>query len=175
MKERYVIDTNVLIAASASDPTNPRDIDATPIDPAERMKVWEWLENFLRSSSRLVVDGEGIIVKEYRKKLGFNDFGVQVVIHKMNSGSSDFVDVAYDGNGHGILPVSLDSAVHDREDRKMVAAAIESHKSFGEGCIAFAGDTDWHDWEAELSRHHVVLEPIIKDWSLKKHAEKKTR
>lgn len=175
MKERYVIDTNILIAASASDPKNPRDIDATPSDPAERMKVWEWLNNFLRSSSRLVVDSEGIIEEEYGRKLGFNDFGVQVIIRKMSSGASDFVDVAYDANGHGILPVSLDSVVHDREDRKMVAAAIEAHKSFGEGCIAFAGDTDWHDWEAELSRHHVVLEPIIKDWSLKKHAEKKAR
>ena len=107
MKERYVIDTNILIAASASDPKNPRDIDATPSDPAERMKVWEWLNNFLRGSSRLVVDSEGIIEEEYGRKLGFNDFGVQVIIRKMSSGASDFVDVAYDANGHGILPVSL--------------------------------------------------------------------
>jgi hypothetical protein len=46
---------------------------------------------------------------------------------------------------------------------------------FGEGCVAFAGDTDWHDWEAELARHNVLLEPIIEAWSRQKHAEKKLR
>ncbi|CAM5423376.1 hypothetical protein RLIN73S_06293 [Rhodanobacter lindaniclasticus] len=40
MRARYVVDTNVLIAASAADPINPKDIDATPNDPALRLKVW---------------------------------------------------------------------------------------------------------------------------------------
>ena len=39
MRARYVVDTNVLIAASAADPVHPKDIDATPADPALRRKV----------------------------------------------------------------------------------------------------------------------------------------
>lgn len=173
MKERYVIDTNVLIAASASDPKASRNIDATPSDPEERMKVWEWLNRFLLSNSRLVIDGGCGIEKEYRRNLGFGDFGLQVVIQKMQRADCDFVSVSYDENGHGIIPGELASIVHDREDRKMVAAAIEAHAEFGEGCVAFAGDTDWHDWESALTRHNVVLEPIIRDWSLKKYNQKK--
>ena len=175
MKDRYVIDTNVLIAASASDPKVSRNIDATPSDPEERMKVWEWLKSFSVSHSRLVIDVDGKIEKEYRRNLDFGDFGLQVIIHKMGRAAFDFVSVDYDSNGHGVVPDELASIVHDREDRKMVAAAIKAHAGFGEGCVAFAGDTDWHDWELALSRHHVILEPIIRDWSLKKHAQKKKR
>ncbi len=39
MRARYVIDTNVLIAASPADPTHPKDIDATPADPNLRRRV----------------------------------------------------------------------------------------------------------------------------------------
>jgi len=53
MRDRYIVDTNVLIAASAADPIHPKDIDATPADPALRMQVWSWLDRFQRSDSRL--------------------------------------------------------------------------------------------------------------------------
>jgi hypothetical protein len=42
MRERYVVDTNVLIAASAV----VAERDATPKDPQLRMQVWEWLSAF---------------------------------------------------------------------------------------------------------------------------------
>ncbi len=56
MRDRYVVDTNVLIAASAADPVNPADIIATPTDPALRLEVWQWLDTFEKSDSRLVLD-----------------------------------------------------------------------------------------------------------------------
>jgi hypothetical protein len=174
-KARYVVDTNVLIAASAADPQHPKDIDATPADPAMRQEVWSWLDAFQQSESRLVLDSAGAIYEEYNRKLGFNDFGIQVVIHKWSTAAVDDVSVEYDANRHGVLSDALSSVVHDKEDRKMVAAALASHARFGEGCVAFAGDTDWHDWEAELSQHHVLLEPIIGSWSRQKHAEKQRR
>jgi hypothetical protein len=170
-----VVDTNVLIAASAADPVHPKDIDATPNDPVQRMQVWEWLNNFQNSSSRMVLDSAGGIYDEYTKKLGFNDFGVQVVMHKWSSAAVDNVHVDYDEHGHGILHPPLLSVIHDDADKKMVAAALDAHKQYGEGCIAFAGDTDWHDWEHDLLTNHVLLEPIIESWSRKKHAEKQTR
>lgn len=175
MKARYVVDTNVLIAASAADPVQPKDIDATPADPGLREAIWEWLHEFERSTSRLVLDWAGHIEAEYGKKLGFNDYGIRVVMHKWDTAAVDGVEVAYDHDGHGILPATLAAIVHDLADRKMVAAALAAHEAFGEGCIAFAGDTDWHDWECALAAHQVQLEPIIEAWSRQKHAEKRHR
>lgn len=172
MKPRYVVDTNVLIAASAADPQHPKDMDATPTDPAERMKVWAWLDEFQQSDSRLVLDDARKIYDEYLNKLGFGDFGILVVMHKWSTAAVDDVSVDYDEHGNGVLPPVLSPVIHDEADKKMVAAALASHKRFGEGCIAFAGDTDWHDWETVLAQHHVVLEPIIETWSRQKHAEK---
>jgi len=175
MRDRYIVDTNVLIAASAANPTHPKDIDATPTDPKLRMKVWQWLDDFQSSSSRMVLDLAGGIFDEYSKKLGFNDFGIQVVMHKWSTDAVDNVNVSYDEHGHGILQSPLLEVVHDYEDRKMVAAALDSYEQYGEGCIAFAGDTDWHDWEVSLLESSISLEPIIEDWSRQKHAEKLTR
>lgn len=175
MRGRYVVDTNVLIAASAADPSHPADIDATPDEPALRQEIWQWLDRFQQSTSRLVLDYCGEIRKEYDRKLGFNDFGIQVVMHKWSTAAVDNVTVDYDGDGHGILPASLTDVIHDNADKKMVAAALESHTQFGEGCIAFAGDTDWHDWEQVLLEHELLLEPIIEDWSRAKHVEKQAR
>lgn len=175
MKQRYVVDTNVLIAASAADPTHPADIDATPQDPVLRHQVWYWLDEFQSSNSRMVLDLAGGIYAEYTNKLGFNDFGIQVVMHKWSTAAVDDVTVDYDKDGHGVLPKSLDSLIHDAADKKMVAAALASHRIFGEGCVAFAGDTDWHDWEAGLLGHQVLLEPIIESWSRQKHAAKQLR
>ena len=56
MRERYVVDTNVLIAASAADPLHPKDIDATPDDPSMRLIVWKWLDEFDTGPSRIVLD-----------------------------------------------------------------------------------------------------------------------
>lgn len=175
MKDRYVIDTNVLIAASAANPSDPKDIDATPAEPEQRMRVWNWLSEFQDSPSRMVLDRAGGIYSEYNNKLGFNDYGIQVVMHKWSTVAVDNVDVEYDAEGHGVLNPPLLDVIHDEADKKMVAAALDSHAQYGEGCVAFAGDTDWHDWEANLLASHVLLEPIIEDWSRQKHAEKQNR
>jgi hypothetical protein len=175
MRPRYVVDTNVLIAASAADPHDPADIDATPPDPELRMQVWRWLSDFQQSDSRLVLDIEGKIYSEYGNKLDYNDYGIQVVMHKWSKAAVDDVFVEYDVNGDGILPVSLEPVVHDLADRKIVAAALRSHSDFGEGCVAFAGDTDWHGWETELLAHQLILEPIIETWSRQKYADKENR
>lgn len=175
MKRRYVVDTNVLIAASAADPKHPKDIDATPADPLLRKVVWNWLDTFSMASSHMILDHAGGIYDEYNNKLGFNDFGLQVVMTKWSKNEVDTVDVVYDEHGHGVLPDTLSSIVHDDQDKKMVAAALATHHRYGEGCIAFAGDTDWHDWEGDLRAHDILLEPIIEEWSRAKHAEKKAR
>lgn len=175
MRDRYVVDTNVLIAASAADPVHPADITATPTDPALRLEVWQWLDTFEKSDSRLVLDFEGRIWDEYNNKLGYTDFGIQVVVSKWNKCAVDSVAVGYDEHGHGTLPATLLPVIHDLADRKMVGATLASYAEFGEGCVAFAGDTDWHDWEDALLAHNILVEPIIEAWSRAKHAEKQAR
>lgn len=175
MRDRYIVDTNVLIAASAGHPEEPKDIDATPDDPALLRMIWVWLYNFETSPTRLVLDQECKILDEYENKLSYNDYGIQVVMHKWSTALVDNVLVNYDEEGNGLLPKPLEATVHDLADRKMVAAAIASYEQFGEGCVAFAGDTDWHGWEEELLKHHVLLEPLIEDWSRAKYQEKMRR
>lgn len=172
MKVRYVVDTNVLIAASAIDASSAIARDATPSDPELREQVRQWLKDFEKSESRLVLDGEGEIQREYQKKLGFNDYGSQVVMHKLSTSAVDLVNVDYDMHGDGILEEPLQTIVHDRADRKMVAAALDAQTLHGETTIAFAGDTDWHGWELALQAAGLHLEPIIPEWSRAKFLEK---
>ena len=132
MRDRYVVDTNVLIAASAADPIHPKDIDATPADPLLRMRVWQWLDTFQSSPSRMVLDLAGGIFDEYNKKLGFNDFGIQVVMHKWSTAAVDNVDVAYDEYGHGILQLPLLADAHTEISgftQMLLSLVICSHSS----------------------------------------------
>ncbi|HBA86882.1 MAG TPA: hypothetical protein DCZ75_02515 [Geobacter sp.] len=172
MKERYVIDTNVLIAASAIEANSPIAKDATPEDPELRKIVNDWLYEFDTSTSRLVLDGEGQIHDEYCNKLGFNDYGRQVVIHKWSTCNYDQVEVVYDDENCGYLEEPLSSVVHDRSDRKMVAAALEAIKCYGECAIANAADTDWYDWEEALRASGIFVEQIIDEWAKDKWLEK---
>ena len=172
MKERYVVDTNVLIAASARDPQDSKDIDATPEDPSLRLQIFCWLDEFRASPSRLVFDHAWKIYKEYKNKLNDQDFGIQVVIHKLSTSAVDNVRVEYDTNNHGCLPDTLAPTIHDKEDRKMVAACLAALATHGPCLIAFAGDSDWIGWERALHHHGVELGPIIEDWARQKYAEK---
>lgn len=180
LKDRYVIDTNILIGASAVHAAAngvqlPHHREVTPQDPALLQQICDWLVAFEQSRSRLVLDVAGGINAEYHHKLDFNDYGIQVVMNKISRSEVDLVPVAYDDNGDGIVPQPLDEVVKDLADRKMLAAALEALKLPGSSAIAFAGDTDWLDWEADLIQTGLVLEPVIEAWSRAKHEEKMHR
>lgn len=173
MRPRYVVDTNVLIAASAVFPLSPTAQTATPADPELRRQVHDWLNEYQASDSRMVLDGEGKIDQEYRDNVGFNDFGRQVIIHKWSTCAVDVVDVLYDDDGNGYLDEPLCSTIHDVEDRKMVAAALAALVLEGGCWIANSGDTDWYDWVDALKAHGVDVEQIIEVWSRAKWLAKK--
>jgi hypothetical protein len=175
MKPNYVVDTNILIAASAADPVHPADIDATPRDPAWRMKVWLWLDEFQASDSRLVLDRGQEIYDEYLRKLGFGDFGIQVVMQKMSTAAVEMVDLEPCDTGYRTLPPPVANAMRDLADHKMAAAAYVATNTLGPCPVAFAGDTDWHGWEDVLNVHGIALEPVIEDWSRAKYLEKLAR
>lgn len=179
--DRYVVDTNVLIAASAAmarqrgETLLPHHLEVTPADPALQARVLAWLEGFAASSARLVLDSAGAINIEYHRKLDFHDYGIQVLMWKLSRDEVDRVQIDFDADGSGIVPQPLDEVVQDLADRKMVAAALQALSLPGTSAIAFAGDTDWHDWEPDLTRTGLTLLPLIPDWSRVRHAEKLQR
>ncbi|MHB8764695.1 MAG: hypothetical protein ACYDA8_10235 [Deferrisomatales bacterium] len=175
MRARYVVDTNVLIAASAVEAGSPVARDATPREPALRQRVHDWLTTFEVAETRMVLDGAGKIYEEYGNKLGFNDYGIQLVIHKMSTAAVDLVEVLYDRDGHGVLEPSLASVIHDRADRKLVAAALAANSLFGACAIANAGDTDWYDWHDALTAAGVAVEQLLPEWSRQKWQAKRAR
>lgn len=175
MRERYVVDTNVLIAASAADPRTQKDWDATPKEPGYRSAVLRWLIAFEKSRANWVLDGQGKIEEEYRGRLSYPDYGLMVLQHKWDTQAVHYVSIACDPDGHGVLPEPLQRLIHDRADRKMVAAALAAGQDHEPCTVAFAGDTDWHDWEDGLQEAGLCLEPIIPEWSGSKHRAKSRR
>jgi len=174
MKPRYVVDTNVLIAASGANVNSPVSRYATPVDQELRSKVWKWLVDFESSDSRLVLDGQVEIYKEYTNKLGFNDYGLKMVEHKWDTCSVDQVDILFDDDGYAYLDENLAALIHDTSDRKFVAAALAAIDGCGECLIANSGDTDWYDWEEVLRTVGVEVEQIIPEWSRQKWLEKQS-
>jgi len=178
---RYVVDTNVPIAASSAMARRrgaallPHHREVSPPDPARQEQVLRWLEGFAASPAHLVLDVAGAINVQYHHKLDFHDYGIEVEIAKLYRDEVDRVQVDYDRDGAGILPQPLDEVVHDLADRKMVAAALLALSLPGSSAIVFAGDTDWHDWESELTRTGLILLPLIPDWSRTRHAQKQRR
>ena len=123
----------------------------------------------------MVLDRDQEIQNEYESKLGFNDFGIQVVMHKWSTSSVEPVDLEPHGTSYKALPAQVAAAMHDLADHKMAAAAYVAVNTVGPCPIAFAGDTDWHGWETVLADHDIRLEPVIRDWSLAKYHEKLSR
>lgn len=172
LKARYVIDTNVFIAASAVFASSTAAARATPAEPHLRRQVWQWLTKFESSDSRLVLDRDQYLLNEYYDNLrDFNDYGRQVIIHKWSTSTVDDVDIRVDQDGHGVLDEPLQTIVHDCSDRKVVAAAIEANRRHGPTAIANASDTDWYGWECALVAAGVEVEQLLADWCRAKYLE----
>ena len=167
----HIIDTYVLLVASAHHPDSPfKDSDI----PAEQLKVvFEWLMAFRKDDQRnMVLDQSLKIWDEYHNKLKRGqDIGSLVATEKLQF--ARFVEIAYDKDGHGCLPPKLEQVVHDRADRKIVTLALTDLSEGGECSIVNASDCDWYDWEEALREAGVVVEQVIDDfcratWEAKK-------
>lgn len=144
----HLVDTNVLLVASASDAFDHRYPDV-PATPDEVEIVLDWLAAFRDDSSRrLAVDEMFKIYEEYRNKLTDQHYGLQVVHHKMATLRTEVVE--YDDGGHGVVPPGLQGV--DRSDRKFVAAALNDPHGLQ---IVNATDSDWAE-QAEALRAHGV-------------------
>lgn len=180
---KHVIDTNVLLLASAAHPSSPLHGDVTPVDDPEcRKKVLYWLEAFELSDEKIVLDWEWKIVNEYkgenrRHKLTDQDYGLQVVLHKFSNNEFHGVTLEWDEPDSARIHVqALHDLIQDHADRKMVAAALASGGSNGCCDIVNSCDTDWYDWEEELESSGLFVHQIIgEEWCRPKWLEKKAR
>ncbi|AKT38977.1 hypothetical protein [Chondromyces crocatus] len=168
----HVVDTNVLLCASMADGASPFD-GADHVAVEEQLEVLAWLTAFHADpEKRLVIDEAFRIYDEYLHKLTVQDYGLLVIHEKLQT--AELVPVAYDGDGHGIVPEALGSL--DPSDRKLAAAAIASTRMQGAPCtLVNATDTDWYDVEEPLEETGVVLEQLLDAWCRAKREEKLRR
>lgn len=150
-----VIDTNVLLVASAADPYSPFGDSHVPID--QQQVVFNWLAEFSADSGRkLVLDESHRIIAEYRKKMGDQDYGLRVVFEKLQD--TRWVVVEWDAE-----VARVPDAVRglDLSDRKFVAAALTDRHSIA---IVNATDSDWLEHESETKAVGVTVVHVIEPW-----------
>ena len=172
MADGSVVDTNVLIVASAADDGSPFRPDATPVqEESLRSEVLNWLQVFETDSGRFVVlDWDWHICGEYQNKLDPDqDYGWLAIMAKRDRNEVVWIGIEVDANGHAKLPAALRKAVSDKDDRKMVAAVLAA-KTEGHGCnLVNACDTDWLDCEQALIDAGVDTHHVLERWLRDKH------
>jgi hypothetical protein len=153
----YLIDTNVLMAASAAyDQLCRRRDHAMPLEPDLREQVLDWLTRFEKSPDRWVLDEQQEIRQEYEDNLGFNpamhaqEYGLQVLQSKWDRGQVEYVEL--EPLTHDIL-----ACVGDRADQKWVAAGIAFSILYDSvSPIVYAAETDWY----LIERDPAKLNPL---------------
>lgn len=178
--DKHVIDTNVLLLASAAHEGSPFPANATPVQEAAlRDKVLDWLINFEQSDKRIVLDWKWIIVDEYRgigrrDKLTEQDYGMQFVVEMWSTNRvfGFLIENEPDGKTR-ISHAALDPVVTDLADRKMVAGVLAGGGLAGGCTLVNSCDTDWYDWQAELEAADVYVEQLIPEWCHPKWLAKK--
>jgi hypothetical protein len=166
MADSRVIDTNVLIVASAADDGSPFKPDATPVEEGElRSDVLDWLNKFESDPERhAVLDWDWIICGEYQNKLTEQDYGWLALMSKKDKNEVVWIGLTVDSDGHAVLDPALAVSVTDLADRKMVLAALEAIKQ-GSACkLTNACDTDWLDCADALQVAGLGVENLLEDW-----------
>lgn len=165
----YLIDTNVMMAASALSEVSAVAVRAMPREIEMREIVYEWLEAFDLSDEVIVLDDLGLIRDEYERNLPFNyreqEYGLRVLQAKIDRCLVEYVPIeALEANGEHIALVDaeLEQIVTDREDRKWVASALSAHDCFGiSPPIVFGAESDWIKARARLNARGVQVLPLL--------------
>lgn len=175
--DKHVIDTNVLLVASAANDASPFPADATPVEAAElRRQVLDWVIAFEQSDRRVVLDFGWEILGEYQNKLSDQDYALQIVLHMKDTDRVVWFQLEREADGRTrIAHAALDPAITDLADRKMVAAVLAGGCNAG-GCnLVNACDTDWYDWQAAMEAADMYVEQLIHDWCHAKWHAKQAR
>lgn len=165
----WVVDTNVLLVATRAVLGRPprklerRGEDVPVKETADLQAVYSWLETLRRTPDEVVVIDvpHDLIKGEYANKLDKSDYGRMVIAEKLTKGQYRPVEVERDGDGHALILHDCAGEIFDREDRKMVAAAMEAQAAIANAC-----DTDWCELEqrGSLGRLGVTVHQVIETW-----------
>ncbi|MCY1294122.1 hypothetical protein D9M69_343030 [compost metagenome] len=177
MPESRVVDTNVLIVASAAHTTSPFPEGETPVNEAQlREQVLAWMEAFESDPQRhAVLDWGWHICTEYQNKLTEQDYGWLALMHKRDKSEVVWVGIEVDEHGHAVLPPALAASVTDLADRKMVASALAVGDEIRPCKLTNACDTDWLDCADALKAANVETEHLLEGWLREKWNEKKAK
>ena len=159
-----LVDTNVLIVASAADAGSP----FAPNPPHRRSRAAPAGVRLARSlrgrpTRHAVLDVDWHVCGEYRHKLTEQDYGWLAMMHKMDRGEVVGSMCSQQRRQRRAAP-ELAEAVTDLADRKMVAAALAALDAGHATQITNAADTDWIDCQQALHAVGLEVEKPAADW-----------
>jgi predicted nucleic acid-binding protein len=166
-----LIDTNVMMAASAVRELSNVATRAMPREVELREQVFAWLAAFDLSDSRLVFDDAGLIQDEYNRNLPHNwqeqEYGQQVLQSKLDRTQVEFVPIdTLEANGEhiAVLEPQHEVLVTDRDDRKWVACALSADVLHGVvPPIVYGAESDWYVAEAQLCAIGLCFVRLLPD------------
>lgn len=173
----FLVDTNVMMAASAISELSNVATRAMPREIELREIVYDWLLSFDLSDDRLVLDEVGLVIAEYERNMPHNwqeqEYGLKVLQNKIDHMQVDYVLIdTLEGNGEhiAVLDPANEAIVTDREDRKWVACALAALVLFGESpAIVYGAETDWYIARERLREIGVCVQPLLPpDWYMAK-------
>lgn len=126
---------------------------------------------FRKDDERKIVLDESLkIWDEYHNQMiRGQDIGSLIAAEKLQF--ARFVQIAFDRNGHGVLPDELEDI--DRSDRNFVALALKDLADGGSSKIVNACDRGWYNCEEALEEAGVIVLQLVEDWSRQEWKEKR--
>lgn len=146
----YVVDTNVWVMIDK--PVG----DVKTIAELDCIKTCrKWLEDFLSSEDKLVLDAHYKILGEYRRNIKQGTRAYQLLAILETAPRERLIEliIEFDKDGYAVLPFKLS----DANDRKFAAVAL-AHKPTPP--IADATDTDWAKDQQVLSEAGLTIQEI---------------
>jgi hypothetical protein len=167
----YLVDTNVMLAASAVSELSNLAVRAMPQEIELREMIYEWLADFEQSDRRIVLDEEGLVRAEYERNMPFNareqEYGMFVLQSKIDRMQVNEVPIdSLEANGEhiAVLDPAHVALVTDREDRKWVACALAAQILFDQvPPIVYGAETDWFIAEAQLKGIGLCFQRLLPD------------
>jgi hypothetical protein len=167
----FLVDTNVMLAASSVSELSNVALRAMPREVELRETIYEWLVRFDQSDDRMVLDDVGLVRNEYERNMPHNwreqEYGMYVLQSKIDRMQVDDVPIdSLEANGGHIarLDPAHEVLVTDREDRKWVACALAAQILFDQvPPIVYGAETDWFMAEEQLKGIGLCFQRLLPD------------
>lgn len=167
----YLVDTNVMLAASAVSELSNLAVRAMPKEIELREVIYEWLAQFDLSDHQIVLDENGLVFDEYERNMPFNmreqEYGMKVLQSKLDRMLVEYVPIdSLEANGEhiAVLDPNHELLVTDRADRKWVACALATKILFDQvPPIVYGAETDWFIAEKSLVEIGLCFQRLLPD------------